>query len=705
MYHHLLYRDGRNLFVFVLPPMLTTIALWLPFGFSLGGLVEEWGLVALFSQHGIVYIADSTSALAAHRIRPLNFLPHAFAYALDRDSFYYWHVLQAASLIVKGICGSVIGFYITRSYYLAVSLGLLLLLCPVDTMQLSFRSLGINWSVALMLMSTAFMLWALQCGSFKKRVFISAAATASYCAAVLMYEAVILMIGLPLLIVFAREGAGGVLSSIRKRKDVFACWLVGFIGCVFYLLWTVTHGATYQGEVVGGLNLSLLYKVASRWWWLGVGAYRAFFEAWLETGKIVVLHLSSFFYPVLFTAGAVVFLFAAIKWAGPSRIIYEQRSLGLRTIVAGLLGFVLGYSPYLTSLPHLLVTQRTFLMPAVGIALVILGGIVLLESVLVPRICAVISASLIGLCFVGQLYQFDKYNRTYAEVVRPILSAVIPFMSVAGPNHTAVLVSNFGYLSGVWDFGLYLQSAVTYIFKDERKIILCEATSGRLLPRSEGGADGSVGKRGRCEISEGAVSIAVGGAKQVPVNLPIVGRLNAAGVVAVESLERPSPHELPSRLIRLVGLGSWTPSDSMFKRGEKVGTYECIFESEWGYGHPCRTFGIFPGQVFPRSFFSSFAWVGETAAGLFFNIEPGLGAYLLRIDIWNSQSKAIGLVLNGVSLKEEWKKPDRIEAGIPVGLWRSGLNTLELKTQLDPISGLSIAIQRIAIDRIERRSD
>jgi hypothetical protein len=47
-------RYRRTLLILLSPALLTTIALWLCFGFSLGGLVEEWGLVSLFSQQGIV---------------------------------------------------------------------------------------------------------------------------------------------------------------------------------------------------------------------------------------------------------------------------------------------------------------------------------------------------------------------------------------------------------------------------------------------------------------------------------------------------------------------------------------------------------------------------------------------------------------------------------------------------------------------------
>ncbi|WP_457095015.1 hypothetical protein, partial [Microvirga sp. P5_D2] len=67
-------------------PGLAVIALWLPFGFFLGGLIEEWGILALFTKHGTQFLANSDH-LAAHLARPLTIFPHALAYALDPNSF------------------------------------------------------------------------------------------------------------------------------------------------------------------------------------------------------------------------------------------------------------------------------------------------------------------------------------------------------------------------------------------------------------------------------------------------------------------------------------------------------------------------------------------------------------------------------------------------------------------------------------------
>ena len=84
----------------IAPSILVVLALWLPFGFELTGLIEEWGVLGDFTTHGIFFVADADSPLAAHSLRPLTILPHALAYFFDPDSFDYWHVLLMLALVV-----------------------------------------------------------------------------------------------------------------------------------------------------------------------------------------------------------------------------------------------------------------------------------------------------------------------------------------------------------------------------------------------------------------------------------------------------------------------------------------------------------------------------------------------------------------------------------------------------------------------------
>lgn len=94
-------RSMRTVLAVVVLPLLTVAVLWIPFGFSLGGLVEEWGFLELFARKGVFYIINDAT-LPGQRTRPLHVLPQALAYTLDSDLFFYWHIIQAITLTVKG---------------------------------------------------------------------------------------------------------------------------------------------------------------------------------------------------------------------------------------------------------------------------------------------------------------------------------------------------------------------------------------------------------------------------------------------------------------------------------------------------------------------------------------------------------------------------------------------------------------------------
>ena len=99
-------RTYRIWLALLAPAVAIVLLIWLPFGFTMGGLIEEWDVLGLFTTHGLFFVADTTSPLAAHALRPLTVFPHALAYFLNPNSFEYWHVLLILALIVKGSASS-----------------------------------------------------------------------------------------------------------------------------------------------------------------------------------------------------------------------------------------------------------------------------------------------------------------------------------------------------------------------------------------------------------------------------------------------------------------------------------------------------------------------------------------------------------------------------------------------------------------------
>src|SRR5580765_6068874 len=78
------------------------LAIWLPFGFAMTGLIEEWGLLGLMELHGSNTVAGLGYSSPEVALRPLNYMPVVLANILSPDSFVAWHLLVMVALVVKG---------------------------------------------------------------------------------------------------------------------------------------------------------------------------------------------------------------------------------------------------------------------------------------------------------------------------------------------------------------------------------------------------------------------------------------------------------------------------------------------------------------------------------------------------------------------------------------------------------------------------
>lgn len=132
---------SQRTMLFIACSTAIVMLLWLPFGFNMMGHIEEWDLLNLFTRHGVFYVVGEGGPLPSHRMRPLMLLPNAIAYQLSPNSFFAMHLLQMLALVLKGVCGGILGWWLLRSRLYAVLLALLVVIYPADTMQLSFRLL------------------------------------------------------------------------------------------------------------------------------------------------------------------------------------------------------------------------------------------------------------------------------------------------------------------------------------------------------------------------------------------------------------------------------------------------------------------------------------------------------------------------------------------------------------------------------------
>src|SRR6185295_10707231 len=111
-------------------------------------------------------------------------------------------------------------------------------------------------------------------------------------------------------------------------------------------------------------------------------------------------------------------------------------------------------------------------------------------------------------------------------------------------------------------------------------------------------------------------------------------------------------------------LSKWEPAHSMFRARERSDSFECRFESMWGYAVPCRTFGFYEGLPYARRIDAAYAWIGEDRSGLIFNIDPTQQAYQIVIETLDrvSPSLRFKMKLNGTDLLDSSTNLQHIEA-------------------------------------------
>ncbi len=237
-------------------------AIWLPFGFSLMGLVEEWGFLDHYANQDLFFIINSSGPIATHAFRPLMIFFHSLAYLLDPNSFNYWHLLLMLSLLINGFVFAYLIKKTTGSMQWALLAGVLLLVYPADTMQISFRDLNIKWALSFQLLASWVFILATQTERLVTYLCASVFAATLMLASICMYEVIIPLLLLPLLMIYAKEGFIAAFNRLRARKILIICWLAAL---VIYLLYA--YDVTSKMEITY-LTYCLKTNIDTTFWGL-----------------------------------------------------------------------------------------------------------------------------------------------------------------------------------------------------------------------------------------------------------------------------------------------------------------------------------------------------------------------------------------------------------------------------------------------------
>lgn len=143
----------RTAAALVAAPVILVVAMWIPFGFAMNGLYEEWWIFGTFAHSGPAFFVTVDGAFAAQAGRPL-LLPFALSYALDPTSFLGMNVVLIAVLLVQGIAFGYLARKLTGSTLWGAVGGVLLLLQPADSAVYAFRALPTSFALALALVAS-----------------------------------------------------------------------------------------------------------------------------------------------------------------------------------------------------------------------------------------------------------------------------------------------------------------------------------------------------------------------------------------------------------------------------------------------------------------------------------------------------------------------------------------------------------------------
>lgn len=496
MKRHFFSSSRVGLFSIFFAIVLTIFSIWLPFGFSLAGLIEEWGVLGLFVRDHLFFVVTPHSLINIHAVRPLTIFPHALAYFMDPNSFNAWHCLLMLSLLLKGLSCAYLIWFLLRSRAWALLGGVLMIIYPADTMQLSFRSLHINWAVSCFLLASAGWLHAFSNENNWKSRMLSALSSLMYLISLFLYEAVLPLFLFPLFIFWAREGFQATIQNGKQKKSHVMNWVLILLFWLAYEAWVSPQIQSYQAGFKNEWASDFIFQIPKYVW---LGLWRGFFTAWVDAFRILIHEFSLWGYAYLFLFSGILFSIFSFCFLIENKISLKKNAQSIaspkRLFLLGLLILFLGFSTFLFAPSHVAITQRTYLCASIGGVLAWVGigrGIYARFSTVAHTIAFLFLMA--GLS--QQLFQFQQYIQI-SNRERDALRQMIDQLDIHTKTKKLLIIDESEQLNQVWFFLLpNLQAALQYVY-DHRMlpVEICYPSFG-LWSHSENRIDGYCDKKG-----------------------------------------------------------------------------------------------------------------------------------------------------------------------------------------------------------------
>lgn len=706
------YNPNSKLYLwlaFILPVLLLVLALWLPFGFNLIGLIEEWGILKHFSDRGLFFITDTSTPIAIHALRPLTVFPQAVAYFLDANSFNYWHVLLILTLVIKGMAASTLFWQATGSLRWSIVMGLMVLVYPADTMQLSFRALHINWALSLSLLASTLLVAAYQTSKHLCSYVLGFLAGVCLLAALCMYEATLPLTILPFLILYAKHGFHASLKQCREHKSLILIWLLA-IGT--YLVYVVVVSRTidsYQQSLIGHQNplkTFLIYFPNL----FNPGMLRSLIGGWFDAIRMVSKELSVIGYLYVASAISVIGIIAMYLLKRNNAVLIEQdephsKNWLIRLATVALLTTLLGYFPFVFSPPHIYISQRTYLFATPGAAMfwvALLMGLAQWQKTTARLVAFLLIAIGLG----AQLFQFHHYVQL-AETQRLLLRNIVSNFDNTSKDKTLIIRDESNQLTHTWMF-LWenLSNALTYVYGHHvNKIEICH------MPENAWKLVGSsLGQSGLCIEKEKQwvfqAPAAISGPNYTPPPAPpgktvlkkdaVVITIKPDGSVTPDSsltaYRERLMHDHSSQAKRFQQIlmpSTWATHFNKLWAVDSHEAYHWSFGNWWSMELPTRGTGWQEAEWDTAPFHHhAKAWKNRENSSLLFELAPKKSPYRLQVKLTNmvneSVRQSIELRINQHSIPYKWLTNEELEAEVPFDVLLHGTNTLTFHSIIVP---------------------
>lgn len=687
----------------ILPSLLATLLIWIPFRLGLVGNIEEWGLLGVYTARHPVYWADANSLIPSIALRPLSVFPQSLAFRLHPDSFLAWHAFQFTAIAVKGSSVAYLFWRASNRRAWAALAGVLAILYPADTMQLSFRSLHINLAIAVSLLGISLFVAGASSPARLRRITLAVIGGLLFFVACLTYEATLVFAILPVFVIVARDGWKGPVRVIQRRRVETGIWVATVLAYpAFYLLAPRPASGVYQsGLSNGGTRGELIHNMASDL--VQVAVPRSVIGGWLDAINIVATQFTTYWYIGLSTAllcGTIALI------AHRSRT--ERRSATTRStfrpVLLGIVCAAAGSLPFVTSLSHVYITQRTYLIAGIGGAITWAAIVSLLDRHAVLPWLAAVPLVLFG---VGtQLFQFHVYQQM-SDTERLLLTQAMEAIDVENPAATPIVVRDVSNQIGqTWMFvGGDFWSPLTYLYnRPFGTIEVCRKNGQWARPDP-------TGRPGRCKIEGDAWVFRQTSSGAIGARLP----RKDVKVVTIGDDQINLPHEprraelmsdpaVTGRRYRAIardaiGHGNW-----MFKDARPRSSYQLDF-GHFGFDMPIRGSGWMEPQRVPSALGDrTTAWKSTPVSTVDFALAPVATDYRVRGRFEAFASAQLRnqtrLSLNGETIAITWSRDgDHFEATVPKGLARSGINTIAFTTPATDLnSGFSASIDWFRVE-------